>query len=282
MKRKTLILGLVGAVMVLLLYATEAVSQQSLRVRVDRWLELQQSQGTVLREQGNRSQPARVGDRLQAVGDAFITGKNSSATLLVDTGIGFISMAEQTKIRVQALEVAPDNGRITRLQVTQGQVRLKVRRFTHQGSQLEIRTPASLSGVRGTEFGVSTQPNGKTGLAVRQGRVASSARGQAVAVGGGFQNFTIPGEPPSPPVPLRNDTHLKYEFQKSIEAGVRRIRLIGQVDPVNRVVVEGREQTTDRNGRFSTDLKFVPSYFKIQVVVTTPLGKKQVYELALR
>lgn len=280
MKRKALAGGMVLAGV--LLGSTHSISQP-LRVRIDRWLELQQMAGSVQFEQGSRSQRARKGDRLQAVGDGISTGKGASATLGVDTGIGVINVAESTRLRVQELAMAPDNGRITRLQVTQGQASLRIRPFTHKGSELEIRTPASVSGVRGTEFGVAVQPNGKTGLAVLQGGVTSSAQGQLVAVNGGFQNFTIPGEPPTPPVPLRNDTRLiRSEFDMVIEGGVRRVRLLGQVDPVNSVLVDGIPQVTDRTGQFTTTLRPLPSFLTVKVTVITPLGKQEVYELAFQ
>lgn len=282
MRRQALVVGTIVTTILLLFHIEQGPTQQTLRVRVDRWLELRRSAGTVTREQGTRSQPARIGDRLQSVGDGITTGKSSTATLVVDTEVGFIDVSEQTKMRVQALNIAPDNGRITRLEVTQGQARLRVRRFTHQGSELEIRTPASLSGVRGTEFGINVQPNGKTGLAVREGKVVTTALGQTVTVDAGFQNFTIPGQSPSLSVPLRDDTQLRYQLERIIERGVRLVRLVGQVDPVNQVVVDGVPQVTDRNGRFTTNLRPVPSYFKMQVIVTTPLGKQQVYDLALR
>ncbi|MBD2021595.1 FecR domain-containing protein [Leptolyngbya sp. FACHB-36] len=266
----------------LLLSMTHVGAQQTLRVRVNRAIAIQQVAGTVTCTLQRVTRSAQVGDRLQTVGDSIATGKNSTATLAVDTGIGFINVAENTQVRVRQLEYTPDNGRITRLQVTQGQVRLRVRRLTNPGSTLEIQTPAGISGVRGTEFGLGVQPNGKTGLAVLQGGVQNAAQGRAVAVNGGFQNFTIPGEPPSTPVPLREDTRLKHQFRQVIEGGVRKIQLVGQVDPVNLVLVEGNPQVTDRRGQFRTELRPVPSYLRLRVTVITPLGKQQVYDLALR
>jgi FecR protein len=275
---------LIGATIagsVVLLAIPGSLAQKNVPVRVDRWLSIQQVSGNVTYQRRQTNRLAKVGDRLEAVGDGITTSQGASASLLVDTGIGTISVLEKTKLSVQALDVAPDYGRITRLQVSQGQVRLKLRRFTNRGSRLEIQTPAGLSGVRGTEFGVLVQPGGKTGLATLTGAVVSQAKGRAVGVVAGFQNFTIPGEPPSVPVPLSNDTRFQYELQQEIDQGVRKIRLIGQVDPVNAVTVDGTPQKTDRNGRFDA-LYFAPSFLRIQVVVTTPLGKTESYDLALR
>ena len=283
MKRQATLIGAVfWAVGIALFVGAYSLAQQSLQVRVARWLEVQQVANEVTLVHNSTAHSAQIGARLQAVGDSITTGKKSSATLLVDTGVGVIEVAEQTTVRIQRLDIAADNGRITHLEVPTGNARLRVRRFTHKGSELEIQTPVGLSGVRGTVFGVAVQPNGKTGLAVSQGVVRSTAQGQAVEVPGGFQNLTIPGETPSMPVKLTNDTSLHYEFEKIIEGSVRKVRLLGRVDPVNSVFVDGAPQVTDRYGTFKSDLQLVPSYLRIQVVVATPLGKKETYVLALQ
>lgn len=254
---------------------------QPLNVRVQRWLSIQKLSGSVSYDRASGSRAARVGDRLATVGDGITTGSGSRAELLLDTGIGVLNVLESTSLRVRRLDTAPDGGRITHLDVTRGQVRLKLRRFTNPGSDLRIRTPSGLSGVRGTEFGVGVQPNGKTGIATLQGAVVTSAQGAQVAVPAGFQNLTIPGEPPTQAVPLRNDPTLIYRLARLLDRGVRKVRLVGQVDPVNLVTVNGQPQSTDRAGRFSMIFP-VPSVLRVNVVVTTPLGKTRSYELALR
>lgn len=255
-------------------------AQQSIPVRVDRWLSVQQMSGKVTYQDQQQSRSAKVGDRLQAIGDGITTGQRSAATLEVDTAVGFITLAENTQINVQMLSIAPDNGRITHLSVPYGQVRLRLRRFTHRGSRLQLQTPAGVSAVRGTEFGVAVQPNGKTGLATLTGAVDTTAQGQTVAVPAGFQNFTIPGEPPTPPVPLRDNTEIRYTLERLIQRGLRQVRFWGQVDPVNTVLVGNVPQVTDRNGWFSIMLPAV-SVQKLQVTVITPLGRQQTHQLTI-
>ncbi len=255
-------------------------AQPPLQVRFDRWLLLQELTGSVTHEHQSTAQPAKVGDKLSEIGDGIATGKNSTAVLMVDTGIGFITVAENTSLKITDLDYASDNGRITRLAVSGGRVRLKLRRFTHPGSRLEIETPAGLSGVRGTDFGLVVQPGGKTAIAVLNGAVAVSAQNQSIRIAGGFQSFTIPGEPPIPPVPLRDDPTLQYSFEQIIDRGVRRLRLVGQVDPVNSVMVDGVPQATDRYGRFRSSQKPLPKKLRFKVVVTTPLGKERPYDVA--
>ncbi len=265
-----------------LLGGSKLMAQKTVPVRVDRWLAVQQLTGVVSYRRSTASRPAQVGDRLEIVGDSLSTSQNSAARLLVDTGVGTVNLFENTTLRVQSLTMAPDHGRITRLEVLRGQIYLKLRRFTNPGSRLEIKTPAGLSGVRGTEFGLAIQPSGKTGLATRQGAVATSAKGVEVRVAAGYQNFTILGESPSIPVPLKNDPSLQYRVQREIDSrNIRRIRLMGQTDPVNMLTIDGVAQSTDRTGQFNA-LFYASSYPRVKVVVTTPLGKTETYELALQ
>ncbi len=255
-------------------------STGAMPVRVLRGLLVRQIQGqvTVLRSTGES--PAAVGDQLSSVGDGLRTGARSSATLEVDTDVGFLDVTEQTELRIRTLSMAADGGRIMHLTVPRGQVRLRLRPFNHQGSEFEIETPAGITGVRGTEFGITVQDDGKTGLATLSGAVATTADGSTVTVAEGFQNFTIPGEPPSPPVPLRDDPGLDFSREGLFDNHTRFVVLIGQVDPVNTVFVDGVPQTVDSQGEFRLT-RVATSRLRVEVLVVTPLGRQEVHKINL-
>ncbi len=255
-------------------------ASDSVSVRVNRWLALRHLDGNVTFLTSDQSRPARRGDRLQNVGDGLTTAGDSDATLEVDTQIGTIEVAEQTALKVKALEITPSDGRITRLEVDRGRVRLQVRPFTNPDSRLEIETPAGISGVRGTEFGVNVSPDGKMGVATLEGNVATSAQGQEVEVPAGFQNVTIPGNPPSQPVPFSNEPRLDYQVERIIRHGIRRIVLNGQVDPTSSVLIKDEPQAIDPEGKFSLVLP-APSRLRLKVTVITALGQEQTYDLDL-
>jgi hypothetical protein len=254
-----------------------SAADKRLQVTVKRWLEVRQPIGQVLHSSGNKSQPARNGLRLQAVGDAIITKQNSSAVLAIDIGTGFIKVSENTNINIQKLERGRGGEQITQLQVKTGQVRLQVRQFTHPGSRLEIKSPAGVAGVRGTDFGVNVQENGSMGVATLTGGVATNAQGKTVLVKAGFQNITIPGKPPSKPVPLKDNTDLNI---RQLSASGNQVRIIGSVDPVNLLIIAKQERKTDVNGKFDITVPLLPNR-TVDAVVVTPLGKKQLYELAV-
>lgn len=257
-------------------------AQRALQVRTDQWLKVEQVSGNVtyrnLYNYANR--PARVGDRLQAASDEISTGANSSAVLSVDTGVGSIYVTENTTIQIRSFRVASDNGRITNLFVPRGKARLQIRKFTNRGSQLNIQTPAGISGVRGTKYVVRVKPNGNMLLTTFQGSVATSAQNQTKIVNGGFQNLTVVGKPPSNAVPIRNDASLNYVINKKTSGSGRSIVLSGYTDPFNTVKVDGLEQSLDSSGRFSLQLP-ATSNLKVKITVETSLGKVQIYEIPI-
>jgi hypothetical protein len=96
----------------------------------------------------------------------------------------------------------------------------------------------------------------------------------------GFQNLIWPGEPPTQPVPLRDDPGLEYDRQVIFENNTRYVTLTGRVDPVNTVFVDGAPQTVDRQGEFRIT-RLATSRLRVEVVVITPLGRQELHEIYL-
>jgi len=263
---------------IFLLTFQQALAKNNLQLRVNRYLEVSSIFGNVTYGNQQTSQPANVGTKLQKVGDSISTGKNSRTILALDTEIAFVEVAENTKLQIQKLHSTSNNGKVTELLVTSGQVRLKVRPLNNRESRLEIKTPAGITGVRGTEFGVSVQPSGKTGVATLKGQVVTSAQGKTVSVNKGFQSFVIPGKPPSPPVRLQDDTSLQIKILADM--GNQQAKIAGKLDPVNLVILANEPLITNQNGEFEV-ITALPNNRKIAVSITTPLGKKKKYELAV-
>ncbi len=259
------------AIVMSLLTATTLASP--LQVRTNRWLMVRQAMGKVFYQTGSTSKVASVGTRLQAVGDTIRTEERSSTVLDIDTGIGLIKVAEKTTLQVKQLQALPNGGRTTRLEVTRGQARLQLRPFTHKASRLEVITPAGVSGVRGTEFGVSAQPNGKTGVATLSGSVATTAQGRSVLIKGGFQSLVVPGEAPLPATPLKDDPSLNSKRLARISE--QQVLFSGQTDAVNLLLVNNMPQNIDRNGRFEVTAQIINE--QVTATVITPLGKRQEY-----
>ncbi|MEM7793347.1 MAG: FecR domain-containing protein [Cyanobacteria bacterium P01_C01_bin.118] len=268
---------------------SETGSARPLTVRINRWLELRNASGSVDALLNGRWQQAQVGNRLGSVGDGLRTGSGSLARLAVDTEIGFVGLSENTTLTITRLETTLSGGKITELDVPRGQARVFVRPFTNPESSLEIRTPAGVNGVRGTDFGISVQPSGRSSLVVEEGGVASSAQGESVLVPGGFQNYTIPGEPPTKPMPLTEDPNLNIRRLDTLRRdGEEIVFLEGTTFVVNSLLVEGETQEVQADeddqqvGTFSLELPMPIDSRSIEIIVTTPLGKTQIYDVVVR
>ncbi len=258
---------------------------QSRTIRGSRWLAITQLSGPVeIIPFGAARRRARIGERLSSVGDILITGPDASAQLAADLAIGFVAIAANSRLQVRTLSTTQSGGRITELLVTQGQVRLRIRPLSSPDSRVEIYTPAGVSGVRGTEFGVSVGPTGQTGVATLEGSIVSSAQGQTVLVNAQQQSIIRPGEPPSPPEPLRDNPDLSIEvirpMGRSDSQRRRLVQVIGYTDPVNLLAFDDEPQPLERDGRFEIILPS-PSSKRIVLLVTTPLGTTQQYDLVV-
>jgi hypothetical protein len=257
-------------------------AQSGIQVRTNQWLRVDQVTGHVtyrnLYNYANRR--AKIGDRLEVVSDEISTGENSSAILSVDTAVGSIYLTENTTIKIRSFAIAPDNGRITNLFVPRGKARMQIRKFTHRGSQLNIQTPAGVSGVRGTEYIVVAHPNGNMVIATITGTVASTAKNRTEMIKGGFQNLTVVGQPPSSPVTIIDEPNFSYSINKKTLGTERSILFVGSTSIFNTVKVNGVEQLIDRSGKFVLKLP-ATSNLTVNVKVETPLGKVKVYEIAI-
>lgn len=263
-----------------LLQSSPAIAQSRtpIQLRLNRWIEIRQLSGPVTYRSNGGSQSAQSGQRLSNVGDGIVTGKNGRATLVIDEGIGTIQVSEKTQISIDRLQRS-NGGFITRLQINGGQVRLKVRPFTNPNSSIQIISPAGVTGVRGTDFGVSVLPSGKTGVATLSGKVDLEAQSVTVQIPLDFQSSVIPKEPPSEPSRLINDPKINLDRLELQNSGTS-VRFAGQTDNVNLLTVGETVVETDRQGNFDATIPLPPDR-QLTLLSTTPLGRKQTYLLRL-
>ena len=258
----------------------ESQAQRGIQVLTDQWLSVEKVSGNVtyrnLYNYANR--PAKIGDRLQFASDEIATGKNSTAQLRIDTAVGTIYLSENTTMRINSFRVTPNQGRVTNLLISKGKARLQVRKFTNRSSQLNIQTPAGVSGVRGTDFIVLAQPSGNMVVSTYNGKVASTAQGRTELIGGGLENLTIVGNPPLPAVAIANNPNLQYTVTRNTSGFRRSIFLTARTNPVNVVTVDGRAQSLDRNGSFAIEFPATTNLI-VNVRVETPQGKVKIYNI---
>ena len=109
--------------------------------------------GPVFVETGGRRAPARVGMPLSE-GQVVITGPGAFATFELDDG-SRITLPSNTRIRIAKLrQVLINNAPQRVFQLDQGRGAISATPAQTPGARFEVRTPVSVSAVRGTEFRV--------------------------------------------------------------------------------------------------------------------------------
>jgi hypothetical protein len=281
--------GLIGEPAVFQAYPIAAIPQAmavadgSLRFQVMRALAVSDVTGTVVVRLGGgkSSEAARAGQRLEQVGDSIETQAGAKAVLMLDTQAGTIELAPNTLLRIEYMSVSPKGGYQTQLFLERGQAKVKVKKFSNPDSSLEIQTPAGVSGVRGTEFGLTVQPSGDTGIGTQEGKVLVTGQGQSVEIPAGYQTLLRLGRTPESVRALINRPQLRLRWLTATQAG--QIRVAGQIDPINLLWVNQVAYPIDAQGRFDLLLPIAPPQLRspLTATVITPLGQQQRYELAI-
>lgn len=278
-----------------------------------RSIEIQEIRGTVT----FKGRSAVVGDRLLAPGDEIITGPDSTARLAIDNNIGIVEVAEQTAVRISSLSGAGDE-QDTAIFVSRGRVRLSIGKtaattpatntstitlpnliaalntFSGLGkssqvaqktrsartARVRVETPEGVAGVRGTSFGVSVGPDGKTGVDTLEGAVAVSGRTDSeVIVNAGNATTIFPQTPPLAPTASPALAQLKIYSLSRFSGNIYRLR--GQIDPMDILYINQEAIKIDRNGKFNIQGILPPSR-SLKIVVRGPSVRERHYQLTVR
>lgn len=136
-----------------------------------------------------------------AAGASIETGADGSLTLEFADGSTLV-LQPSSRLRLETLQrVEGAAAEESVLQLERGKVETRVQPRGAMG-RFEIRTPAAVSAVRGTEFRAGFRDDGGATTETLSGTVGVAAAGADVAVRGGFGTRAERGRPPAPPVPL--------------------------------------------------------------------------------
>lgn len=247
----------------------------------ERYLEIAEITGTVTLETGSLKQqgrPAKVGDRLKAPDEGISTGSNSSAKLAVDSGIGTIDVSENTNLQVKRLSTLRNGAKTTDLAMNRGRNRVRVRSFKNPQSRFSIQTPTGIAGVRGTDFTVVVLPTSETRVYTAAGDVEVAAQNQTQRVTGGYYSFIAPGKPPTQPNLVARSLRVSLQLLPAPDEG--KVRVSGTVNPTDAVFINGQALDLNSAGEFETIATIAPTR-RLTLLVRTPLGEEQVYELVI-
>lgn len=277
-----------------------------------RSLEITEIRGTVT----FKGRSAQLGDLLLAPGDEIITGPNSTARLAIDNNTGIVEVAEKTAVRISSLSGASGE-KDTAIFVSRGRVRLSVgrtaattpatntsiiippnqivalntfsglgkssqvaqKRSSARRAPVRVETPEGVAGVRGTSFGVSVGPDGKTGVDTIEGAVAVSDRTDSeVIVNPGNATVIFPQTSPIGPAASPALAKVKVHSLSRLSGNV--YRFSGQIDPMDILYINKQAIKIDRHGQFKIQGILPPSR-RLKIMVQGPSVRERHYELAV-
>lgn len=163
---------------------------------------------------------ARIGEKVYPK-DVVITGKDSRAKIvMIDKNE--INISPESQVEIQNYEFDPKAGKKdVLLNVIYGKVRSKVeQKYDGKSSRFQIKTPAAVAGVRGTDFMTSfNRGNQTTQVVTFSGQVEFGLPGpkgtilNPVMVNPGSFASQVMGQMPTPPAPVENIKQLDQETQ---------------------------------------------------------------------
>ena len=146
--------------------------------------------------------PLQRGMRL-AAGDEIYASEGAFSTLEFRDG-SKLRVHPNSKIRIRNMDMYGDHGFFdSQIDLDGGRTENVVPRRDGGDSRLQIKTPAAVSSVRGTEFRVGVHnADQSSSTEVLSGAVLVRGAGSSVDIPAGFATRVAPGEPPTQPVPL--------------------------------------------------------------------------------
>jgi hypothetical protein len=170
--------------------------------------------------------PAHEGLEVR-VTDKIVT-KQKSRTKIVMVDKNEVHVSSDTSVQIQKYDVTPDEKKNVLLNLLYGKFRAKVnQKYDGEGSRFQVKTPAAVAGVRGTDF-IATfdKESEKTEIVTFNGAVEFGLLGEndtirnPVLVGIGETSGSVSGLLPMPPKHLPREQLEKLDHESQIVAEI--------------------------------------------------------------
>lgn len=188
------------------------------------WLKIQAAPATVVSVSGSVEYKTADSENIELltttqivnIGD-IVSTKDDGSVLIQFADNSTLLVLKNTQIEFNTLSIYGQTGMVdTRLRLQQGRIETMVRPMRDPSSRYEIRTPAAVAAVRGTQFRVAYQESQQSMASeVVKGSVNVAAESVEQAVNKGFGSITLQGKPPQAPVKLLEKPELTSLPQKS-------------------------------------------------------------------
>jgi hypothetical protein len=180
---------------------------------------------------------------------------------------------------IRELAIAETGGLVSQLMLRHGMARFQVPDFLNPTSNMYVSTPTAQVALRGADFLVGVNADGKTTVSVWRGSaIAKGITAARQKIGPGFYSLIFPGLDPTQPAPISNNIGIRVE--NVFMSADRRTHVVAQVAPENAVFVANKAVSTDDLGRFRVILP-ANSDRRFLVTVSSPLGNSHTYNLTV-
>ncbi len=168
-----------------------------------------QGTGHVLNEESDHPQKLKVG-MILILGDTITTEANSALTLGFLDG-SQILLQEKSRLVIENMMMLEYTGMSdVSLELEKGRLETQVMPSKGTARQFKIKTPATVTSVRGTDYRISSeQQNNSSNTEVTAGKVAVKGISKSQLVPSGYGTVTVKNQEPKPPVKLLPAPDLK-------------------------------------------------------------------------
>lgn len=154
-------------------------------------------EGRVLIERSGEKQQALVSSEV-VDGDVITTSEGSRIEITI-TGEEIVRIDENATVSVAEILHRNGDEKVMNFFAKVGKFFFRVKKKVMDDKDFNVRTPTSIIGVRGTEFGVKVQTGGETDVVCFKGKVGVQGREKEVIVPEGmFTSVQIQGDPSDP------------------------------------------------------------------------------------
>ncbi len=144
-----------------------------------------QGRASILEDEADQTKILKQGDLLM-LGDIVSTEEKSSVLLAFLDG-SRILLQEKSRLKIESLMLLENTGMLdSRLNLLSGRLETQVSKKKGSARRFKIKTPVSMTSVRGTDYRVSAEMEEQSKTEVVDGKVAVNAKKNSVVVPAGF------------------------------------------------------------------------------------------------
>ncbi len=156
----------------------------------------------ITEEDNDKARFLKVGDYL-FIGDVIHTGADATAVIEFVDGSNLLIQPQSQLIMANLGIYSQTDVTSTLLKLTKGRIETHVRPKKDAASRFEIKTPAGITSVRGTDYRVSAEPAvAESRTEVIEGAVGVTSRGKTRLIPQGFGTVSSLDSPPKAPIEL--------------------------------------------------------------------------------